>query len=171
VALQPRGDQVRNVTLAWEQPGGKWQLIRPAVVGGKVMVPPGNYRLYECSLVGKGAPGDQVMVSGAQRIPQTPVSIVAGKANALDCGAPLDIKVTAVKARASSRGLLGEDAGDTRADADYVLRINANVAGAGGEVYSTYLKGDGFKSRPSKPAFTIVQAGGRTVANGNLEYG
>ena len=99
------------------------------------------------------------------------MSIVAGKANTLNCGAPLDIKVTAVKSRASARGLLAEDTGGGKASSDYVLRINANVAGAGGEIYSTYLKGDGFKSRPPKPAFTIVQAGGKTVANGSLEYG
>jgi hypothetical protein len=171
VALQPHGDQIRNVTLAWEQPSGQWQLIRPAVTDGKVMVPPGNYRLYASSLVGKGAPRDQVMVSGTQRVPQTPVSIAAGKANSLDCGAPLDIKVTAVKSRGASRELLGEDAGDAKATSDYVLRINANVAGAGGEVYSTFQKGDGFRTRPPKPSFTIVQAGGKTVASGSLEYG
>ena len=171
VALSHRGDLVRSLTLAWQPPGGQWQLIRPAVTNGKVMVPPGDYRLYACSLLGKGAPRDQVMVSGIQRVPQSPVSIVAGKANTLNCGAPLDIKVTAVKSRASARGLLAEDTGGGKASSDYVLRINANVAGAGGEIYSTYLKGDGFKSRPPKPAFTIVQAGGKTVANGSLEYG
>jgi hypothetical protein len=171
VALQPRGDQVRNITLAWEQPGGNWQLINPAVIDGKVMVPPGNYRLYSSSLLGKGAARDQVMVSGMQRVPQTPVSIVAGKANTLDCGAPLDIKVTAVKSRATTSGLFSEDAGDAKVDSDYSLRINANVAGAGGEVYSTFQKGDSFRTRPPKPSFTIVQAGGKTVASGNLEYG
>src|ERR1017187_2016315 len=54
VTLQPRGDQVRNVSLAWEQSDGQWQLVLPAVTGGKGMVPPGNYRLYASSLVGKG---------------------------------------------------------------------------------------------------------------------
>ena len=171
VTLQPHGDQVRNVTLAWEQPGGNWQIIRPAVSDGKVMVPPGNYRLYSSSLLGKGAARDQVMVSGMQRVPQTPLSIVAGKANILDCGAPLDIKVTAVKSRGTSFGLLAEAAGDPKVDSDYMLRINANVAGAGGEVYSTFQKGDGFRTRPPKPSFTIVQAGGKTVASGSLEYG
>jgi hypothetical protein len=171
VALQPRGSEVRNVSLAWEQPGGNWQLIRPAVTDGKVMVPPGNYRLYNSSLLGKGTARDQVMVSGAQRVPQTPVSIAAGKANTLDCGAPLDIKVTAVKSRGSSLELLAEDAGGAKASSDYVLRINATVAGAGGEVYSTFQKGDGFRTRPPKPSFTIVEAGGKTVASGSLEYG
>ena len=89
VALQPHGDQVKHLTLAWEGPNGNWQLIRPAVTGGKVMVPPGNYRLYACSLVGGSASRDQVMVSGMQRIPQTPVSIAAGQANTLDCGGPV----------------------------------------------------------------------------------
>jgi hypothetical protein len=171
VTLQPHGDQVRNVSLAWEQSDGQWQLIRPAVTEGKVMVPPGNYRLYASSLVGKGVLRDQVMVSGMQRVPQTPVSFVAGKASTLDCGAPLDIKVTAVKSRGTSRDLLAEDSGDSRLSSDYVLGINATVVGAGGEVYSTFQRGDGFRSRPPKPSFTIVQAGGKAVASGSLEYG
>jgi hypothetical protein len=67
--------------------------------------------------------------------------------------------------------MLAEDAGDAKGNSDSMLRINATVAGAGGEVYSTYLKGDGFRARPPKPSFTIVQAGGQTVATGNLEFG
>jgi hypothetical protein len=171
VALQPHGNQVRTVTLGWEQPGGQWQLIRPAVTAGKLMVPPGDYRLYACSLVGQGAPRDQVMVSGMQRFVQTPVSIAAGKANLLDCGAPLEIKVTATKAGATSRSALGDNPGNRRPEPQTTLRINASLIGAGGEVYSTYFKGEGFRSRPPKPSFSIADAGGRTLASGNLEYG
>ena len=170
VALKPQGDQVRTVTLAWQQPGGQWQLIRPEVTGGKVMVPPGDYRLYACNLVGKDATRDQVMVSGMQRVPQMPASIVVGQANKIDCGAPLEIKVTAAKSKGTTGLMLGEDAGDARTDSDSQLRINANVLGGGGEVYSTFQKGSGFRSQPPKPTFTIVQAG-KTVANGNLEFG
>jgi len=170
VALQPRGDQVRSLVLAWQQPGGQWQLIRPAVTGGKAMLPPGSYRLHSCNLFGESGPRDQVMVSGMQRVPQTPVSIAVGKANTLACGAPLEIKVTTEKTRAALRGQLAEDTGDAKVDSDSVVRINANVAGAGGEVYSTFQKGEGFRSRPPKPSFTIAQ-GGRTVASGNLEFG
>jgi hypothetical protein len=83
----------------------------------------------------------------------------------------LDIKVTAVKSRGTSRDLLAEDSGDSRLSSDYVLGINATVVGAGGEVYSTFQRGDGFRSRPPKPSFTIVQAGGKAVASGSLEYG
>jgi hypothetical protein len=170
MALRPRGDQVRNVTLAWEQPGGRWQLIRPAVAEGKVMVPPGNYRLYACNLLGKGAARDQVMVSGMQRVPQTLVSVAAGKANTFDCGAPLNIKVSAEKVSGTTQLMLGEGTGNARDNSDYVLRINANVIGGGGEIYSTFQKGDGFQFQPPKPTFTVVQAG-KTVANGNLEFG
>jgi hypothetical protein len=171
VALQPRGDQIRAVTLAWQLLGEQWQLIRPAVADGKVMIPPGNYRLYECDLLGKGSPGDQIRGSGMQRVPQTPVSVVAGKTNTLNCGAPLAIKVTAAKVRVTSPELVAEAVGNAKDNSEYMLRINANVAGGGGEIYSTFQKGNNFRSQPPKPAFTIVQTGGKTVANGNLEFG
>jgi hypothetical protein len=171
VALQPHGDQVKYLTLAWEGPSGNWQLIRPAVTNGKIIVPPGNYRLYACSLVGGSGSRDQVMVSGMQRIPQTPVSIAAGQANTFDCGGPLQIKVTATKAGAETRGLLVEDSRKASGNSEPTLSINAVFAGSGGEVYSTFRKGDRFQSSPPKPTFSIVQAGGKTVATGNLEFG
>ena len=170
VSLQPRGDQVRTVTLAWRQPGGQWQLIRPEVTAGKVMVPPGDYRLYACNLVGRSATRDEIMVSGAQRIPQTPVRITAGKANTINCGAPLEIKVTAVSAAAKARSILGEDTSDARTASEPRLDINARVLGAGGEVYSVFREGSDFRSPPPEPSFTIVQ-NGRTIARGNLEFG
>jgi hypothetical protein len=170
VALKPQGDEVRTVTLAWQQPGGQWQLLRPEVTAGKVMVPPGDYRIYACSLAGGSAQRDQVMVSGMQRVPQTPVSIAAGQANTIECGGPLEIKVTAAKTRAITQLMLGEDAGDAKTDSDSELRINANVIGAGGEIYSTFQKGTGFRLQPPKPTFKITQAG-KMVANGNLEFG
>jgi hypothetical protein len=111
------------------------------------------------------------MVSGMQRIPQTPVSIAAGKANTLDCGGPIQIKVTATKTRASTSGLVIEDSSNATANSEPTLRINANLAGSGGEIYSAFYKGDRFQSKPPKPTFSIVQAGGKTVATGNLEFG
>ena len=171
VTLQPHGDQVRTVTLAWERPGGQWELIRPGVANGKVQVPAGNFRLYACSLEGKGGTREPVMVSAMQRAVRTPVSFAPGKANTLDCGAPLEIKVTATKASSTSRLALGDNPSSRRPEPQPAVRISANVTGAGGEVYSTYFKGEGFKSRPPKPTFRIADAAGRTVANGNLEFG
>jgi len=171
VTVRPRGDQVQSLTLAWGLPDDQWQLIRPGVANGKVLVPPGDYRLYACSLVGKSGARDQVMVSGMQRIMQTPWTFSAGKANSLDCGAPLEIKVTATKTRTTSRVTLADNPGKQKAEPQPTVRISARVAGAGGETYSSYFKGEGFKSRPPKPTFTVADAKGKTLANGNLEYG
>jgi len=171
VALGPRGDQVCSVTLAWEQPDGQWQLVRAGVAEGKVRVPPGNYRLYACDLLGKAAPRDQVMAAATQRVPQAPVRFLAGQANALRCGAPLDIKVTAEKTKAGPLDLMRGAAGDSKLDSEFVLRINAEVQGAGGEGYSTYMKGEKFQARPPRPTFTIVDGDGKKLADGKLEYG
>jgi len=171
VALQPHGDQVKNLTLAWEGPSENWQLIRPAVTNGKIMVPPGNYRLYACSLIGGSGSRDQVMVSGAQRSPQKPVSIATGQANSFDCGGPIQITVKATKAVAGTRELTIEDSSKASANSEPTLSINASFAGSGGEIYSSFLKGERFQSKPPKPTFNIVQAGGKTVATGNLEFG
>ncbi len=171
VALQPHGDQVRNVTLAWERSGGQWELIRPGVANGKVQVPAGSYRLYACSLEGKDGTREPVMVSAMQRAVRTPVSFAPGKANTLDCGAPLEIKVTATKARSGSVMATGANPSSRRPEPQPMVRISASLTGAGGEVYSTYYKGEGFKTRPPKPAFTVADAAGKTLANGNLEYG
>ncbi len=171
VALRPNGNQVKTLSLAWEGPSGNWQLIRPAVNQGKIMVPPGNYRLYSCSLAGGGGSADQVMVSGMQRVPQTPVSVAVGRANTLDCGGPLQVKVTATKVRAGDSGALVEESSTSASKSEPALRISTSLVGSGGEIYSTFLKGDRYKSRPPKPGFSIVQAGGKTVATGNLEYG
>jgi hypothetical protein len=102
VALKPHGDQVCSVTLAWELPNKQWQLIRAGVADGKIKVPPGNYRLSTCVLLGKGVPRDQVMTSAYQRVPKKPFNFAAGKANTLRCGAPLEIKVTAEKRKPES---------------------------------------------------------------------
>lgn len=173
VSLQPHGDQVRSVLLAWERGSGQWQLVRAVVAAGQIKVPPGNYRLYSCELLGKGEPRDQVMASGNQRLTRKPVAFAAGEANALKCGAPLEIKVTANKRRPESRELNGglQRNAPSAKDSEYVLTINANVVGAGGEVYSSYAKGERFKADPPKPTFTVLDNGGSKVANGNLEFG
>jgi hypothetical protein len=173
VSLQPNGAQVCSVTLAWEQPNKQWQLLSAGVAGGKIKIPPGNYRLYACQLIGKGSSRDEVMVSAFERIPKTPTKFAADKANTLRCGAPLEIKVTAQKRLPRSYEL---NSGDLRnpplsTDSEYVLSINGNVRGAGGEVYSAFAKGPKFKEDPPRPTFTVTDASGRKVSSGNLEFG
>ena len=173
VALQPHGEQVSSVTLAWERPKKQWQLIRAGVAEGKIQVPPGNYRLYACVLLGKGAPRDQVMTAANQRVPKTRFTFAAGKENTLRCGAPLEIKVTAQKRRPESWEV---NSGDLRnpllaSDSEFVLSINANIRGADGEVYSEFAKGEKFSAEPPQPTFTIVDGSGKKVADGKLEFG
>jgi hypothetical protein len=172
VALQPHGDQVRSVTLAWQGPSEQWQLLRAGVADGHIKVPPGNYRLYKCDLLGKGGRRDQVMATAYQRVPKTPFHFAAGQANTLRCGAPLEIKVTAQKRKPESWELsrLGLSS-SSASDSEFVLSINATVRGVDGEVYSTYAKGEKLRDDPPKPTFTIADASGAKVANGNLEFG
>jgi hypothetical protein len=147
--------------------------VRASVADGKLKVSPGNYRLYSCALLGKGAPRDQVMASAYQRVPKTPVNFAAGKQNTLRCGAPLELKVTAQKRRPESWEV---NSGDLRnpplaSDSEFVLTINANIQGVAGEVYSEYAKGEKFSAEPPQPTFTIADGSGKKVADGKLEFG
>jgi len=171
VVLEPKGMQVRSLTLAWEHPAGKWQLVSTPVENGKINVPPGKYRLYGCSLLGKSAPADQVMVAAYQRSPKTPFKFEAGKPNKLACGAPLEIKATAEKRTPQSWELPAAASRNPSEDSEYVVRINANLQGADGEIYSTFSKGAKLTDSPPKPVFTVMDSGGKKLANGNLEFG
>jgi len=173
VTLEPRGEQVRSVTLAWERTRDQWQLIRAGVAGGKISVPAGAWRLYKCELLGDGAARNRVMAAAYQRVPKTPLGFAPGRANTLRCGAPLEIIVTTrkktVQARDASSGGFWSLLRPTATDA--VLAINANVRGAGGEVYSAYAKGESLDAKPPKPVFTLTDGSGKKVATGNLEFG
>ena len=171
VALEPKGTQVRALTLAWEHPAGKWQLVSTPVDNGKIKVPPGKYRVYSCSLLGKSGLADQVLVSGYQRAPRTPFNFEAGKPNKLKCGAPLEVKATAEKTTPQSWEMPPSAARNSRDDSEYIVRINASFQGADGEIYSTFSKGPKLKGSPPQPVFTVVDSSGKKLANGNLEFG
>jgi hypothetical protein len=164
VTLQPQGGQVHSLTLAWERPNGKWQLIQPGVAEGKIKVPSGNYRLYQCTLLGSGAAArDHVKLSAYERTLKKPFSFAAGKANILACGAPLEVKVSANKRRTTGAS--------SSKESDFVLSISTRVVGGEGEVYSTFLKGEKLDARPPRPTFSVLDAGGKRLTSGNLEYG
>lgn len=170
VSLAPRGEQVQSVSLGWERAKDDWQLIRAEAAAGKIQVPPGNYRLYTVTLLGKGAPREQIKVSAYQRVVHPPSAFRAGAQNTLKCGAPLDIKVAAER-KTPAAWEISRLAPKRANDSDYVLGISANISGAGGEIYSTFGKGQKFVDDPPQPAFTVVDSGGKTVGLGNLEYG
>jgi hypothetical protein len=151
--VQPHGETVSRVTLAWEQSAGQWYLLNPVVASGKVKVPPGNYRLHTCRLDAKASDGQPLQLTAYKRTIKPSFKAAAGAPAELLCGAPLEVKVTAEKQGAES------------------LNINGVVVGAGGETYTRYAKGKDLDQEPAKPVFNIVDAGGKEVASGNLEFG
>jgi len=171
VTLEPTGQQVRKLVLAWEHPAGKWQLLEPPVENGRIKVPPGRYRLYYCALLGQNPGADPVIVAGNQRVPKAPLKFDAGKANTLRCGGPLEVAATAQKRNPDSGELPPGETFDRKTDSDYVVRINANFRGVDGEIYSTFAKGPKLTEEPAKPVFKVLGADGKQLAKGNLEFG
>ena len=112
------------------------------------------------------------MVSGMQRIPQTPVSVAVGQGQHVGLRRPAADQGHGHQGQSRRRvGCWSRIPALQHLSSEPTLSISANLAGSGGEIYSTFLKGDRFQSRPPKPTFSIVQAGGKTVATGNLEFG
>lgn len=167
IALQPRGDQVRSVSLAWESAAEQWTLIEAGVIQGKAKVPPGRYRLYGSVLEGKAGRADSLMTSASQRAITNTVRVEPGQTAAIPCGAPLEIRVTAQRLRYPT---ILSTAAATQGQ-PLTVRINANVVGAGGEIYSAWGKGRDFTDDPPKPTFTITSKDGKKIASGNLEFG
>lgn len=180
LALQPYGEQVGGIQVAWEGAPGQWQLLQPGVENGKTQVPPGNYRLYTCTIKVKTTAGENLILSGYKRTPKDTTKTEAGAPTPFKCGSPLEIKVTSardtrvVAANTQESGsLLGRIvryfAGDEK---PLQQLIQASVIGAGGETYSGfYLQDKGKLRQPSKPTFTVITADGKQVASGNMEFG
>jgi hypothetical protein len=167
LALQPHGEQVSSVELAWEQAPGDWVLLKPAVENGNAKVPPGNYRLYAANLKAKTASGDFLVMSGIKRVPEGGIKAVAGVSASLNCGSPLQISLVSRPTSGPVSMLSG-----SRISASAEQSIQATILGAGGEVYSTpYLVGDKGQRAPPAPTYAVLTAEGKSVESGNLEYG
>ncbi len=173
VSVRPHGEQVQFLSLAWERAKGQWQLLDLEVANGKIKVPPGNYRLCGCAVVAKAAQGELVVAGGFQSRMDTPMKFAAGKANTLRCGAPLRVEASAQKRKPQDRELQrqGTTTVDPKVDSEFVLTISAQIQGAANETYSSFRAGQDFKQPTRKPAFTIVDAQGKRVGSGNLEFG
>lgn len=182
VTLSPYGEQVDQISLAWESSPGDWLLIKPGIKDEQIKVPPGNYRLYSCVLSAPLDEQEKIMASATRRVLKDAVKFEAGKTNSLACGAPLEVQVTAelqknrTAAPSPARGIWAAvrrwlskaGAPDQRS----VLRINASVTGAGDEPYSSFFKATGKQLKePPKPRFSITTSDGKEVAAGNLEFG
>jgi hypothetical protein len=168
LALQPRGEQVSSLQVAWEKAPGDWVLLQPGVENGKAKVPPGNYRLYSLVLKGKTASGDSLVMNGIKRAPEGTIKAVAGETASLKCGTPLQINLTSQPTR-SSPGLLQGIFGQ----AAPMQTIQASILGSGGETYSApqLMGGRGVLRPPPAATYAVLTAEGKQVDSGNLEYG
>jgi hypothetical protein len=171
LAVQPNGNQVRSLTLAWENPPGQWQLIKPAVLNGKALVPPGNYRLYGCLVEARAGLFHRVRASAFDRGLRNSFTAEAGKVSTIQCGAPMRIQVTAKFEKAEPAGVAELGATSKPGSPARVLRVSAQAVGAGGETYSAFGFGRDFSRDSQKRGFIISRSDGKEVASGNLEFG
>ena len=173
--IQPHGEQVTSVNVAWEKSPNNWVLLQPNLENGKAKVPPGNYRLYACNLRAKVASGDTLVLTGTKRIVGSTLKAEAGAAASLKCGAPLTFDLTSTGSTSvvtTSASLLGSLAQSFMGRPAPEQIIRACIIGAGGETYAPpYLMGDKGRTAPPAPVFTVLNADGKQVATGNLEYG
>ena len=159
VALLPHGDQVHGVELAWERPEPAMAAYPPRRGRGQDLGAAGQLPVILVRTAGQGRaarPGDGC---SHEELLKKPFSFVAGQANTLRCGPPLEIKVTAKKRKPEPWEL---NNGDLRnpplaSDSEFILSINGNVRGADGEVYASYAKGEKFSAEPPPPTFTIAR--------------
>jgi hypothetical protein len=176
LVLPPQGELVGRIQVAWESAPGRWQLLQPGIKHGRAEVPPGNYRLYTCTLRTQTSAGDSLILTGTKRIPKDTIKAVAGVTTPFKCGGPLEIKVTSerdTRASSATGGLLGRAvSGLGGSGAPLQQLIRASVVGAGGETYSSFvLEGRNGRRQPPPPTFTITTADGKQVASGNMEFG
>ena len=180
LALQPHGEQVSEIQVAWESAPDQWQLLQPGVENGKAKVPPGGYRLIGCTLkVNSAAGGETLILDAFKRTPEGTVKAEAGATAPFKCGSPLEVKVTSerdtrndVSSMQAFDPMLDRPKGGASSEKPVQQLIRAYVVGAGGETYgSFYLQGKGKLHDPPNPVFTVTNAKGKQVASGNMEFG
>lgn len=180
LALQPHGEQVSSIQVAWESAPGQWQLLQPGVENGKATVPAGNYRLYACQIKAKTGAGETLILSGTKRSLKETTQAQADANTPFKCGSPLQIKVessrdtsVATTSVPESRSLLSRLLGSSGSSEQFLQqRIQASVTGAGGETYSGfYLQDKGNLRQPANPTFAVFSTDGKQVDSGNMEFG
>jgi len=171
LSVQPNGNQVREVLLAWERKPDDWALIKAGVASGRAKVPPGNIRLTGCVVEGNANDGEPLVLCGFYRKMDKTIVARAGQKTTLNCGAPFEARLTAEKQRRSeSVLLLGEEKSPSTASGT-VLLIQAEIIGAGGETVATFAKGRKLEDEPAQPRFIVRDRDGKQVGSGKLEYG
>jgi hypothetical protein len=173
VTIQPRGQQVRGLGLAWERAKGQWQLISVEVTNGTFRVTPGNYRFCDCAIEATAAGKEPVLASGSKAAIGKTMTFRGSGPYTLRCGAPLQVQASADLRKPEEWVMKrqGTTNFNAQVDSEFVLAISGEIKGVNDETYRSFRKGEGFKQEADKPTFTIVDAGGITVGSGNLEFG
>jgi hypothetical protein len=169
--VQPKGRQVRSLSLAWENPADRWQLIKANVLKGKALLPPGRYRLYGCSVEGRAGLFHRLRATAFDRNLKNSFFAESGRVSTISCGPPMKIKVAANWQPSESADRADSRAASNTSPSERVLRISATAVGAGGETYSAWGIGQAFDQDPQRRVFVIRRQDGRQVASGNLEFG
>lgn len=169
VADQP--DKVRTLTLVRERPTGGFEFLTPALADGRAMVPVGTYYLYSCVVAAKDRRGLTAVSRGEMRDSPSPITVTAGKAVALRCGAPIELRVHAQKMVRLGSSLRISDALATSEAGTFAVAVTVQVVGTGGESYALHAKGEDLTVPAPPPRFRILDEAGEEIATGQLEYG
>ena len=173
--IQPQGEQVGDVFLAWKTQANDWVLLKAGVAQGTTKVPPGNLRFYGCVLAAQSPGNELLMIGGSYRKLGRTVKAQADQTATLCCGPPLEMKVSTLKRDmsdlSSTLDLSSEDNESAGPMSDVVLQIRAQLVGVAGEIYSAFATGKSLSDEPPKPHFAVLTKEGRTVVSGNLEFG
>jgi hypothetical protein len=132
--------------------------------------------LYSCNVVATPAQGEPVVAVGVQPVQPDnlkPARFTAGRLNTFRCGPPLQVEVSAEKRKPEDWELQRKlvTSADPTVDSEFVLAIHGQIQGADKETYLAFRRGKDLKQAPPKPAFAILDADGKPVGSGNLEYG
>jgi hypothetical protein len=166
--------QIAGLELAWEKSPGDWILVKPGFDNGKAKVPPGSYRLYSTFLKAKTASNDFLVMTGTRRVASDTFKALAGATTPVKCGSPLQISLTSTPiATTQPSGFISSLASAILGQSGPSQSIQATLLGAGGETYSTpyFMTDKGGLRTPPAPTFTVLNADGKKVDSGSLEYG
>ncbi len=170
---------IDNLVLGKQTTAEEWEALTPEIRDAKAVLPPGNYRVASCGLSKKAADGSVYQLASSEA-GDTITKVEAAKTATLKCGLPLDIQVTAQKTTARNEGersMMGLARGLFRSvglGEPIVLQMNVSLVGAGGEVYSSYMKtpANGRASdRLAPPWFRAFDLAGKQIASGSFEFG
>jgi hypothetical protein len=169
-----RSWRLQPLVLAREVEKDQWEALTPEVKDGEIIVPTGNYRVASCELSAKAKDGSVYRVISSEMAGKT-AKVEAGQTAALECGAPLELRVGVSKRTGGARGLVRSLFGAGSPSEQTVLNMRVTVSGRGGEAYTSFVKTMANQpeayGRMAPPWFRAYDSDGKQVGSGNFEFG